>query len=145
MAFIVYYTKLGCMTSAKQVDLLRQSGHEVEVRDLLAHTWLPQELTSYFGDNPVQLWFNPNSPRVKSGEIDPSTYTDTDALNLMMEDHLLIRRPLMESGVRRICGFDPATVHEWVGLISPEEAISNSANFQTCSQISSAVEPAKCP
>jgi nitrogenase-associated protein len=145
MAFIVYYTKLGCMTSAKQVDLLRQSGHEVEVRDLLAHTWLPQELTSYFGDNPVQLWFNPNSPRVKSGEIDPSAYTGTEALRLMQEDHLLIRRPLMESGGQRICGFDPAKVHAWVGLASPEEANSNSVNFQTCSQVSSTVVPAKCP
>jgi hypothetical protein len=36
MAYIVYYTKLGCMTLEKQVELLRQSGHEVEVRDLLA-------------------------------------------------------------------------------------------------------------
>ena len=26
---ITYYTKLGCLTSVRQVDLLRQSGHEV--------------------------------------------------------------------------------------------------------------------
>jgi nitrogenase-associated protein len=145
MAFIVYYTKLGCMTSAKQVDLLRLSGHDVEVRDLLAHPWLPQELTSYFGDLPVQLWFNPNSPRVKAGEIDPSVYTGNDALSLLLEDHLLIRRPLMESGGQRVCGFEPAKVHAWVGLVSPEEAIANSAHFQTCSQTSATVEPAKCP
>ncbi|HIJ88484.1 MAG TPA: arsenate reductase family protein [Desulfuromonadales bacterium] len=140
MAFIVYYTKLGCLTSAKQVDLLRQSGHEVEVRDLLAHPWLPAELTSYFGDKPVQLWFNPNSPRVKSGEIDPTAYTSAAALSLMLEDHLLIRRPLMESGGQRVCGFEPATVHAWVGLASPEEAIADSAHFQVCSQNSTAAK-----
>ena len=140
MAFIVYYTKLGCMTSAKQVDLLRQSGHEVEVCDLLAHPWLPEELTSYFGDKPVPLWFNPNSPRVKSGEIDPTAYTSAEALSLMREDHLLIRRPLMESGGQRVCGFEPGTVHAWVGIVSPEEAIANSANFQVCSQNSTAAK-----
>jgi nitrogenase-associated protein len=133
------------MTSAKQIDLLQQSGHEVDVCDLLAHPWLAEELTTYFGDLQVQFWFNPNSPRVKSGEIDPSEYDSAAALRLMLEDHLLIRRPLMESGGRRFCGFDLATVHEWVGLISPETAISNSATYQTCSQPSSIEEPAKCP
>ena len=145
MAYIIYYTKLGCLTSAKQVDLLHQSGHEVEVRDLLSHPWQSEELISYFGDMPVKLWFNPNSPRVKSGEIDPSAYDSADALNLMREDHLLIRRPLMESGGIRICGFDPVKVHAWVGLISPDEAISRSADFQTCSQPSSTSESAECP
>jgi nitrogenase-associated protein len=144
MACITYFTKLGCATSTKQVDLLRQSGHEVEVRNLLEHSWSPEELLTYFGDMPVKLWFNPNSPRVKSGEIDPNAYDSLSALGLMLEDHLLIRRPLMESDGTRMCGFDPASVHAWVGLDSPEEAISNSANFQTCSQPSSSAEPAKC-
>ena len=36
MAVITYYTKLGCQTSAKQVEILRDAGHQVEIRDLLA-------------------------------------------------------------------------------------------------------------
>jgi nitrogenase-associated protein len=144
MAYIIYYTKPGCMTSAKQVDLLQQSGHVVEVRDLLSHPWQLQELTSYFGTLPVQLWFNPNSPRVKSGEIDPSEYDSASALSLLVDDHLLIRRPLMESSGQRICGFDPAKIHIWVGLVSPEKAILNSAQYQNCSQSASAVDLPKC-
>lgn len=145
MAHIIYYTKLGCMTSTKQVELLRQSGHEVAVHNLLEHPWQPEELRTYFRDMPVKLWFNPNSPRVKSGEIDPSAYDSYAALGLMIEDHLLIRRPLMESGGTRMCGFDPAEVHAWIGLISPDIAISRSADYQTCSQPSFADKPAKCP
>ena len=145
MAHIIYHTKLGCMTSAKQVDLLQQSGHEVEVRDLLVYPWLAEELTSYFGNMPVKSWFNLNSPRVKSGEIDPACYDSRAALDLMLKDHLLIHRPLMEAGGQRMCGFDPTKVHAWVGLASPEEAISNSTNFQSCSQVSLAIESAKCP
>jgi nitrogenase-associated protein len=145
MAHITYFTKLGCITSAKQVDLLRQSGHEVDVRDLLAHQWQPEELLTYFGDLPVKLWFNPNSPRVKSGELNPSDYDSAAALQLMMTDHLLIRRPLMESDGIRMCGFDPAKVHAWVGLGTPDEAIARSAEFQTCSQPSLTGVSPLCP
>ena len=145
MALITYYTKLGCLTSAKQVETLRQAGHQVEVCDLLAHDWTPDELTSYFGELPVRSWFNPNSPRVKAGEIDPAGYTSAGALALMLSDHLLIRRPLMESGGTRSCGFDPAKVHAWVGLDAPEEAIARSAEFQTCSQPGTSEDPKVCP
>jgi len=145
MAIITFYTKLGCATSAKQVDLLRQSGHEVDVRDLLVHPWQADELLTYFGNLPLPSWFNPNSPRVRSGEIDPFAYDAVTALNLMLEDHLLIRRPLMEADGQRMCGFDPAKVHAWVGLVSPETAISNSVTFQTCSQPSLSAESPKCP
>jgi nitrogenase-associated protein len=145
MAHINYYTKPGCITSVKQVDLLRRSGHDVQVHDLLAHPWHPEELLAYFGDLPVRLWFNPNSPRVKSGEIDPASFDSATALQLMREDHLLIRRPLMESGGHKVCGFDPAAVHDWVGLVEPEEAVSQSAFYQTCSQSPVSGEPPECP
>jgi nitrogenase-associated protein len=145
MALITYYTKLGCLTSAKQVEILRKAGHQVEVCDLLAHPWTPEELTSYFGALPVPAWFNPNSPRVKAGEIDPTLYDSAAALELMLSDHLLIRRPLMESGGTRMCGFDPAKVHAWVGLDAPEEAIARSAEFQTCSQPATNDTPQVCP
>jgi nitrogenase-associated protein len=145
MAHIIYFTKLGCATSTKQIDLLRQSGHVVEVHDLLEHPWQPEELLTYFGDLPVKLWFNPNSPRVKSGEINPSGYDSVAALQLMQEDHLLIRRPLMVSGDIRMCGFDPATVHAWVGLVAPDKAIAQSEEFQTCSQPAATGESPLCP
>ena len=145
MALITYYTKLGCLTSAKQVEILRKAGHQVEVCDLLARSWTAEELTSYFGGLPVEAWFNPNSPRVKAGEIVPRAYRSAAALELMLSDHLLIRRPLMESGGTRMCGFDPAKVHAWVGFDAPEEAISRSAEFQTCSHPAASEDEKVCP
>ena len=145
MALITYYTKLGCLTSAKQVEILCQAGHQVEVVDLLAHPWTAQELLSYFGPLPVERWFNPNSPRVKSGEIDPGAYQEAAALELMLCDHLLIRRPLMESGGTRMCGFDPVSVHAWVGFDHPEEAIARKEEFSTCSHPASSGDPKQCP
>jgi nitrogenase-associated protein len=145
MAQITYYTKIGCMTSTKQIELLQQSGHEVEVRDLLTHPWQPEELLSYFGNLPVASWFNPNSPRVKSGEVDPSVHDSAAALELLLADHLLIRRPLMVCGSRKLCGFDPETVHAWMGLKAPDEAIARSGDFQTCSHPPTSGEPPACP
>lgn len=143
MALITFYTKLGCMTSAKQIDLLRQSGHNVEVRDLLAHPWTAQELTSYFGEMPVAAWFNEKSPRVKSGEIDPGRYGHDEALAVMLDDHLLIHRPLMESDGKRICGFEPAAVHAWVGLTASSLERSAGEDYAGCSQPPET--PQQCP
>jgi nitrogenase-associated protein len=131
------------MTYTKQIELLRQSGHRVETRDLIAHPWQAEELCSYFGDLTVEAWFNPNSPRVKSGEIDPAVYDREAALALMLSDHLLIRRPLMESGGKRICGFDPAVIHAWVGLGATVYEQSLSQDFTSCSQ--PAATPQQCP
>jgi len=144
MAHITFFTKLGCMTSAKQVELLEQSGHEVEVRDLLAHPWTVEELTSYFGGLPVEAWFNEKSPRVKSGEIDPSAYDSNGALTVMLADHLLIRRPLMESGGKRLCGFDPAVMHAWVGLGATVYEQSRREDYSSCSQPAASTSQ-ECP
>jgi nitrogenase-associated protein len=144
MAQIVFYTKPGCTTAARQVELLRQSGHEVEVRDLLAHPWTAQELLSYFGDLPVEACFNEKSPRVRSGEIDPTAYGCDAAIGLMLADHLLIHRPLMESGGMRRCGFDPAAVHAWVGLGEAVYERSSREDYSSCSQPPDHIPP-HCP
>ena len=143
MAHITFYTKLGCMTSAKQIDLLKESGHKVEVCDLLAHHWTAEELLSNFGNLPVEACFNEKSPRVKSGEIDPAAYDSEGALSLMLSDHLLIRRPLMESGGARRCGFDPVTVHAWVGLGAGVYERSKQEDYASCSQPVTTEQ--KCP
>ena len=134
MALITYYTKPGCATSMKQIELLRQAGHQIDVRDLIAHPWQAEELRSYFVELPVTAWFNPNSPRVKSGEIDPQGYDGHEALALMQADHLLIRRPLMESEGTRMCGFDPVAIHAWIGLGTSVYEQSLAQDFTSCSQ-----------
>ena len=134
MALITFFTKPGCTTSAKQVALLEQSGHEVEVRDLLAYPWTGEELSSFFGEMPVEAWFNEKSPRVKSGEIVPTAYDREGALSLMLSDHLLIHRPLMVSGGTRCCGFDPVTIHSWVGLGTAVYERSIKEDYASCSQ-----------
>jgi nitrogenase-associated protein len=125
MADVIFYEKPGCGGNARQKALLAASGHRVQARSLLAEPWSAEELKLYFGARPVLEWFNQASPRVKSGEIDPAACTAPEALRLMLEDPLLIRRPLMRVGDRREAGFDQALVDAWIGLRPANEKVSD--------------------
>jgi nitrogenase-associated protein len=119
MTNLIFYEKPGCGGNARQKALLISSGHEVEVRNLLSATWTPATLRPFFGTKPLLEWFNPSSPRIKSGSIDPGKLSEATALVMMIEDPLLIRRPLMQVGDRREAGFDQAVVDAWIGLRTP--------------------------
>ena len=134
MARVIFYTKLGCITSGKQQGMLRLAGHELEIRDILAANWTAAELRGYFGKRPVAQWFNPNSPRVKSGEVKPESYGEEEALRMMVADPLLIRRPLLQVGSRREVGFEEEMIHDWIGLAAAGEAeFSRGTDLQQCS------------
>jgi nitrogenase-associated protein len=113
---VLFWEKPGCAGNARQKALLAASGHDVLARDLRAEPWTAERLRPFFGDRPVAAWFNRTSPRVKSGEVRPETLDETAALDLMLADKLLIRRPLMQVGDRREAGFEPALVDAWIGL-----------------------------
>jgi nitrogenase-associated protein len=125
MADVIFYEKPGCGGNARQKALLAASGHRVDARSLLAEPWSAEELKLYFGARPVVEWFNQASPRVKSGEVDPAACAAPEALRLMLEDPLLIRRPLMRVGDRREAGFDQALVDAWIGLRPANEKVSD--------------------
>lgn len=116
MATIVFYEKPGCANNARQKHLLQQAGHQLIVRNLLETRWQPHELRAFFGKRPVSEWFNRAAPRVRSGEVVPESLDESQALALMLEDPLLIRRPLLEVGLRRGAGFDPARFPDWLGV-----------------------------
>jgi len=116
MAKVVFYEKPGCAGNARQKALLRQSGHELEVRNLLDAPWTRDSLRAFFGDRPVAQWFNAASPRVKSGQVKPAELDEAAALGSMLADPLLIRRPLLEVEGRREAGFDAALIAAWIGL-----------------------------
>jgi nitrogenase-associated protein len=116
MASIVFYEKPGCVNNGRQKLLLLDAGHDVESRNLLTQCWQADELREFFGDLPVVDWFNMSAQAVKNCEVIPSELSAEQALELMLHDPLLIRRPLMRVGEQRLAGFDIATVDRWIGL-----------------------------
>lgn len=122
MAVVTFYAKPGCINNKRQHRLLLEAGHDVHVRDLLRESWTPERLERFFGAMPVSAWFNTSAPRVKSGEVRPALLTRAQALALMVQDPLLIRRPLMESDGRTGFGFEPTDVDAWLGLARVPDA-----------------------
>jgi nitrogenase-associated protein len=127
MADIVFYEKVGCSGNARQKMLLTASGHKVLSRDLRREPWTRMRLLSFFADLPVPAWFNRNAPAIKSGQIIPETLDEIAALTLLIEQPLLIRRPLLEVAGERRVGFDVATIREWIGLAETPPAFDAEA------------------
>ena len=130
MARVIFYSKPGCKGGTKQKVLLTAAGHEVIPYNLLTEPWTVERLRSFFGDRPVAEWFNLSSPKVKSGEVVPEKIDAQTALQLMLKEPLLIRRPLLEIGdasggqsLRREVGFDVQKIDAWIGLQAVDESL----------------------
>jgi nitrogenase-associated protein len=113
---VVFYEKPGCRNNTKQKLWLAASGHTVLAKSILTEKWSVERLRLFFGDLPVTQWFNPSAPRIKSGEIDPSILNAQSALDMMLSEPLLIRRPLMDVNGVLCVGFDAKAVDTWIGL-----------------------------
>ncbi|MEH2143134.1 ArsC/Spx/MgsR family protein [Nostoc sp.] len=139
MARVIFYSKPGCQGGTKQKVLLTAAGHEVVAYNLLTEPWTVERLRSFFGDRPVAEWFNPSSPKVKSGEIVPEKTDAETALQLMLREPLLIRRPLLEIGDRHEVGFDVQKIDAWIGLKPADESLQEMSenlmkqDLQNCS------------
>ncbi|NEP02166.1 MAG: nitrogenase-associated protein [Symploca sp. SIO2E9] len=138
MATVVFYEKPGCINNTKQKALLKAAGHQVQAHNLLTEAWTMENLRLFFGNRPVCEWFNRTAPRVKSGEVVPEEIDVETALKLMVEDPILIRRPLIQVGERREMGFDQELIDDWINLQPVEEADKlmsenlMSQDLQTC-------------
>jgi len=130
MATIHFYEKPGCFNNSRQKQLLVSAGHLLIVHDLLKYPWVHnrQLLRSFFGNLPVADWFNRSAPAIKNGEIDPDIMSEIDAIDKMVADPLLIRRPLIDAAGRRKAGFDVESIDAWLGL-QPDVVV---IDLETC-------------
>ena len=126
---IKFYEKPGCSNNTKQKLLLHSCGHEVIACSLLTEAWTAQTLQPFFTGKPVSEWFNRAAPRIKSGEVNPDDFDENSAIEAMLSDPLLIRRPLMEVNNTCICGFDNEIVQS---LIQHQDA----RHIQSCPKLS---------
>ena len=128
MATVTFYEKPGCINNTRQKKLLAAAGHQVVARNLLTEAWQPERLRTFFGNLAVRDWFNYSAPAIKYGEIEPDRLTEQQALALMLENPLLIRRPLMQAGDSLMAGFDQLAVDNWIGLTE----IGATSDLESC-------------
>ncbi len=118
MKKVIFYEKTGCKGNARQKSMLESAGYTLEVLSILDTDWDQDELRTYFGNRPVAEWFNWKAPAVKRGDVDPASFSAEDALEIMLREPILIRRPLIDLDGQRACGFDDA-VQEMLGILKP--------------------------
>jgi nitrogenase-associated protein len=135
MTDLVFYEKPGCVGNGMQKSLLQRQGIRFEVRDLLSQSWSAASLRPFFLDMPVANWFNGSAPKVKSGEIPILKLSEADALEMMIDDPILIRRPLLELGSLRQSGFVAGPVLDALSVTLDETENLQDCPMETTEQI----------
>jgi len=106
MKLVIFYEKPGCATNAKQKSALREAGCKVIERDILNNGMSEADLSGFFVNLPIEKWFNKSAPQIKNAEIDIKVLDESSAMKLLMENPILIKRPLMIINKRKLCGFN---------------------------------------
>ncbi|AWK85116.1 ArsC/Spx/MgsR family protein [Azospirillum thermophilum] len=130
MAEVIFYGLADCPANARQKQQLLAAGHSLVERDLATADLDGAGLRAFFGDRPVESWFNRRAAAVRSGAIQPDALEEGTALAALLADRDLIRRPLIQVGDRREAGFDPTLLHGWIGLTAGESCDSKHARGQ---------------
>ncbi len=116
---IVFSEKRGCGGNKRQKELLEHHGISLDVRSLLDTTWSKESLSSFFeGLTPKQM-LNPFAPQVKEGRFRVEEFTKESLIEKMVEEPILIRRPLLQVGEVKLCGFDIARLNELLHVKMP--------------------------
>ena len=103
---VIFYEKTGCNGNARQKALLHEHGIRFEVRSLLDTAWDKPTLESFFeGLSPKEM-LNPFAPQLKEGTFKLEDYTKESLIEKMVQEPILIRRPLLQIGEAKLCGFD---------------------------------------
>lgn len=122
MRTVIFFEKTGCKGNARQKAMLEEAGYGLDVRSILDTDWDQDELRAYFGARPVADWFNWKAPAVKQGDVDPASFDAAGALEIMLREPILIRRPLIDLDGQKACGFDDE-VQAMLGLLNPSEGM----------------------
>jgi nitrogenase-associated protein len=113
---IEFYEKPGCAGNTRQKEKLQSLGCMLVVKNLLNTKWEAAELESFFDGKPKDEWFNMSAPIIKDGFLDPLLLTEEQAIEAMIKEPILIKRPLLKSGNIKISGFEPHELRSKLGL-----------------------------
>jgi nitrogenase-associated protein len=103
---VIFYEKIGCSGNERQKKLLTSHGISFQTRSLLDTKWDKESLSSFFTGLEKEEMVNKFAPQVKNRQIDIDTLSKDELIQMMIKEPILIKRPLLQIGSNRICGFD---------------------------------------
>jgi len=102
---LIFYGKVGCAGNTKQKALLKKHDISYDDRDILNTSWSKEQLQGFFAGLENEAIINQSAPQIKKGQVDLSISQEA-LIDLMLESPILIKRPLIEIGEYKLCGFD---------------------------------------
>lgn len=133
MADILFYEKPGCINGGKQKRILETAGHALECRNILEYQWSLEKLLPFIqGKSPSEM-MNWTAPAIKKGELNPADLTFDEAVTLMLQDPILIKRPLIYVESQYIQGFNDPRLAPYLGEWPGDEDVTTCPKLQTLS------------
>lgn len=133
MASLEFFEKPGCINGAKQKKILTEAGNTLYCIDILNHNWTREELVSFFAVEDPVLIMNHTAPAIKRGEILPDKLTFEEAVQLMLAEPILIKRPLIRVDGMAIQGFMDERLSPYLGSWDSTEDVITCPNLQRVS------------
>lgn len=133
MSFIQFFEKPGCINGEKQKRILMEAGNTLECINILEHPWSREGLSLFFAmEDPTQI-MNYTAPAIKYGEIVPEKLSYERAIMLMIENPILIKRPLIEVDGTFIQGFMDERLTPYLGAWTGEDDVVTCPNLLSLS------------
>lgn len=133
MAEIEFYEKPGCINGEKQKNILKAAGHTLFLKDILKYPWDKAALLPFIeGKTPAEM-MNHTAPAIKKGEIVPAVLSFAEAVALMVDNPILIKRPLIRVDGLYIQGFADPQLEPYLGKWDGSEDVITCPNLQTLS------------
>lgn len=131
-----FYEKTGCSGNAKQKELLKSHNISFSVKSLLDTSWTVETLNEFFKGLEIKDIFNPFAPQIRDKEIDISKLSKDEAINLMIKNPILIKRPLLDINGVKICGFDIEKINELLNTnIDPNKKLNTCSSSDSCTNV----------
>lgn len=124
---VIFYEKPGCAGNERQKTLLTRHGISFQTKSLLDTPWNADTLEQFFINLEKDEIINKFAPRIKKGEIDISALSKNKLIEMMVKEPILIKRPLLEIGKNKICGFDIEKINSCLN-----STICESVKIPTC-------------
>ena len=99
------WMKSSCTTCRKAKLLLAELGIDAEIRDYTKKPLEASELGALLPPDPNPL-LGSRSPKFKELGLKDRQLSKAEAIELILSDNNLLKRPLLEAGGRVIIGFD---------------------------------------
>lgn len=132
---VIFYEKPGCAGNHRQKQLLQRNGIGFETKSILDTKWDSDTLRDFFKDLDNDDIVNKSAPKIKNNQIDILSLSKDQLIDIMCEDPILIKRPLIQIGDNKICGFNIKEINEHIGgYICEDISISTCQKEDNCNQ-----------